>query len=403
VLVARLGTLDAAASMSTSTGKTGYGGFLGYSFISRRLSASVSYTYRSRDFSNITYTPTDDKPLIFRASAGLNNKMLGSLSASYQMTDMYEDSDVQATTLSYSRSLIKSTTLLASARRTEREDEDPEYEVFLGIHAYFGRKITGSIGHTNSEDSSTTRATLQKNLPAGRGYGYRADVESTDDKRDIGANVRYQNDYGTYGLRYLSREEEDNVIISSEGGIGYIDRTFFISRKINDSFAKVTVGDVEDVRVYFSHDEVGRTNKKGEAIIPELRSFHENRISINTRDIPPDYGISSMRKYISPPSRSGSVVKFDVMKVQGITGHIYTVANGKKSPIEFAFIHVPVDDMTIEGMVGRAGEFYIENVPPGAHPAKVEYLGKECIFDIIIPRSEDLFVDLGEVLCEMEE
>jgi outer membrane usher protein FimD/PapC len=58
-------------------------------------------------------------------------------------------------------------------------------------------------------------------------------------------------------------------------------------------------------------------------------------------------------------------------------------------------------DRTIEGLVGRGGEFYIENVPAGSYPAKITYEGEECVFDITIPETTEMWVDLGEVLCEM--
>ena len=100
--------------------------------------------------------------------------------------------------------------------------------------------------------------------------------------------------------------------------------------------------------------------------------------------------------------RSGSIVEFDVSRIQAVTGSLYIVREGKKTPAEFTRLFVQVKDGVVEGLVGRNGEFYLENLPPGGHPAKTMYRGEECGFDIMIPESDETFLYLGEIICEQQ-
>jgi outer membrane usher protein len=127
-----------------------------------------------------------------------------------------------------------------------------------------------------------------------------------------------------------------------------------------------------------------------------MRSFIDNRIDIEKDDIPVEYSIPALTKYINPPFKGGSLISFGVSKVQALIGNVYTMVEGEKRPVEFS-------EMLITVLVGRGGEFYAENVPSGKYPAKVFYDGKQCIFDIIVPESEEVWLNLGEVVCEVKE
>jgi hypothetical protein len=48
---------------------------------------------------------------------------------------------------------------------------------------------------------------------------------------------------------------------------------------------------------------------------------------------------------------------------------------------------------------GKGGELYLENIKPGKYRGEFKYLDKDYSFDIIIPKSEDIIVDLGEIIC----
>jgi outer membrane usher protein FimD/PapC len=220
---------------------------------------------------------------------------------------------------------------------------------------------------------------------------------NSNDTDYVNGAVSYQNRYGAYNINVTGNSKDIDYRLSASGGIGYIDKSVFLSRPITDSFAKVEVGELEDVRVYYYGNEMGRTNKNGELIITDIRSFHDNKIGVEIQDIPIDYSVTSLSRYISPSFRSGSVVEFEISRIQAISGNLYVIREGAKIPAEFTRLFVQVKDCILEGLVGRNGEFYLENIPPGRYSAKIVYEGDECGFDIIIPTAK-IFLNVGIIL-----
>ena len=155
-------------------------------------------------------------------------------------------------------------------------------------------------------------------------------------------------------------------------------------------------------KVFYNNDEIGRTNSSGKVFIPNLSAFLDNQISINDKDIPMDYTISDIMKFVSPPLRSGSFVTFDVAKFQAITGKLKIRIDGEARPAEFAEVIMLVDGQEMTFPTGKGGEFYFENVKPGSYRTLLKYVGKECIFDMIVPESSDMILDLKEVICESD-
>ena len=59
-----------------------------------------------------------------------------------------------------------------------------------------------------------------------------------------------------------------------------------------------------------------------------------------------------------------------------------------------------VGDRAILFQTGKRGEFYLENVSPGSHEARIERDGNPCTFRMTIPESDEMIIDIGEVFCE---
>ncbi len=398
------GVLDAAFSFTRGDGESGYGGGVDYLFRSKGLTAAVSLRGLSKEFSSLSLAPSDDKPETqFNAALGLSGgKKLGSASLDYSMSQMHIGEDAERWAVSYNKSLFRDLALFARLSTTDTGD-DANREAFLGLHYSFDKDISGALSYTDREDDRIKKAGIQKNLPLEGGFGFRAEEESHEEYADRRAELQYQNDYGLYGLDYMNLNENENYRLIMSGGIGYVDGTRFLSRPIRDSFAKVKVGELEGVRVSHYGNVVTRTNAKGQAIVPVMQSFHDNRIGIDTDDIPMGYNIPATSMYINPPYRSGSVLRFEAGKVQGFFGIVSVFAEGKAVPVEFSIMRIMANGLVIEGLIGKGGEFYFENAPSGTHPARVFYAGRECDFKITIPESEEMMLNLGELICKFPE
>ncbi len=130
-------------------------------------------------------------------------------------------------------------------------------------------------------------------------------------------------------------------------------------------------------------------------------SYYENRLSIEAKDIPVNYELGEIEKSVTTSLRGGGVVKFDVKKLQAFTGRFFVVEDDRRTSADYAGLEIKIDGKKIEGVVGKRGEFYLENLPFGRFPARLLLERQECQFEIVIPESDDIVVDMGEVTCEI--
>jgi len=337
---------------------------------------------------------------------GYGTKDLGSLSVDFATTRKFEGDKRDVFTATYSRTLMKDASIFATFRRI-RETESAN-EFFVGITYYLGKDTFLSAGYQKSEDVKTETLQVQKNPPFGEGFGYRMLLERTslldDTTYTINPYLQYNSKYAIFTGEYKEDHSKEGLSetyqFSASGGIAYVGNTIGLSRPINDSFGVVRVGDVEGVRVYQNNQEIGRTNKSGKVFLPNLLSYYDNLISINDKDIPVDYSIAETIKYVTPPLRSGSLVEFELTKIQAITGWLRIRVDGQVRPVEFHEVRMIIDEKEFTFITGRDGEFYLENIKPGRYKASFKYMEKTCCFDIMIPETDEMIIDLKEVVCE---
>ena len=93
----------------------------------------------------------------------------------------------------------------------------------------------------------------------------------------------------------------------------------FLSRAITDSFGVVRVADYPNVRVLQDNQVVGKTDADGYAVLPRMRAYDKNLVSIDQDDLPLDAAIGSLKLIATPYYRSGVLVDFPVKRERGGT------------------------------------------------------------------------------------
>lgn len=410
-LIGKLGELDTALAFSHTHNRTGYGIFSNYSYAGRYFNWRLFAKGYSREYTNLALSSSDIKPRFEGlASLGFRQKKFGSLSLSYSVSDLYRGTDIKRASIFYNKRILKNISFNISASRTDAEERI--YEVFAGLTFILGKATSATLDYRVQDDYSRASATLQQNAPLGTGFGYRVSADRTEDDREIthgdtetggSGFLQYRSPYGIYTAEYLKVWGEDTYSASASGGIAFINSSLHFTRPISDGFALVKVDDLANVRVRFNNQEAGITNKHGEVLVPDLISYYPNSVSFNDTDCPVNYLIPEIEKKVSIPFRGGGVVLFDLQKLQAFTGSFSVVEKGTKTVAEYWGLELRLDSCTIEAVVGKRGEFYLENIPAGSYPARLFENGKkECVFSITIPASDDAIVDMGEVVCEMD-
>ncbi|MGE5188861.1 MAG: fimbria/pilus outer membrane usher protein [Gemmatimonadota bacterium] len=386
----------------------GVAGLLRYVYQDNTASATLfakgfSKGYALLDEGDVPYRPRYDAG----AGAGYWTPRLGSISVAVGAAGTYGGPGRRSAAVTYAVRIARAATLYASYRRTR--DSDSIDEVFVGVTYTLGpdASLSGSVRTGDGRTTETVQA--QKYVPAGEGYGFRVQAERTDGGGEpataLNPFVQYNGRYGVltgeYRGRYDDRGESRNWYrLTASGGIATVGGAVGLTRPVADSFGVVAVDNLAGVRVLVGNQEIGRTDAKGRAFVPSLGSYYENQVAIDDRDIPIDRAVGEVVKYVSPPLRSGSVIRFDAPKFQAVTGSLSVSSAGIVRPAAFVDVRATVAGKTIDFPTGRKGEFYVENVGPGSYPAAFDADGKTCEFDLTVPASGEVVVDLGEIVCE---
>jgi hypothetical protein len=60
---------------------------------------------------------------------------------------------------------------------------------------------------------------------------------------------------------------------------------------------------------------------------------------------------------------------------------------------------VMVDQQRAVSPLDEAGNFYLENVPPGSYSAEVQYAAGVCTLPIVVPAGSTALVNVGSIRC----
>ena len=138
----------------------------------------------------------------------------------------------------------------------------------------------------------------------------------------------------------------------------------------------VRVADYPDVGVLQDNQPVGRTNAEGYAVLPQLRAYDVNRVSIEEHDLPLDAQVDKLKMEAVPYYRSGLLLDFPVRRSHGATLRI-RLDDG--APIPSGAI-VQVTGRDEDFPVGLGGEAYVTGLEDHNH-LRATWKGKSCEFD----------------------
>lgn len=402
-LIGRWGEVNTSIALTRSSGATGYGSSFSYFYTGKGWNIRASARGFSEDYARLsTGTIQENIKAEGLISGGLSGRRFGSISMTLSAAQTHGGRRRTTTLFSYNRSLGRNISLLLRGSRTK--EARISHEFFAGVNIFLGRNRSASLNFRKQENRIAAVASIQQNPPRGPGFGYRMSAAwgqgtQNEDEIDGLASVQYRGTYGVYSLEYRKTGGLNSYDLNLSGSLAYIDRSLFLTRPITDSFAVVKVGNLQGVKVYSGNQLMGRTNSNGEALVPEFISYIDNNLSIDDQDIPTNYSLTTTQKYVAPPLRGGSILDFDVTRFQGFEGFLFLVNQGERKPAEYAALQIQINDAVMEAVVGKKGFFYLENIPPGIFPAIVSLDENTCHFELVIPDSADVAVDLGELEC----
>lgn len=427
----------ASLSLAGSTGRSsgsGVAGIASYTYQGLNFGANLSFAGYTRNYMTVSSSQTDEKTK-YSAGCGLSygTPLLGTVSLDLTAVRKYLGDDRDVAAVRYTRRITSQLSATATYRRVRENGNSNEF--LISLNYIPKRNLFVSARYEQTEDSRDSVISVQKNPPVGEGVSYRADVKRSEASGKttwrVNPYLQYNGRYGIYSGGFdgqtIDGERDSQYNLSVSGAIVYVGGTFGATRPVYDSFGLVNVGGLEGVRVLLNSEEVGATDSSGKLLIPNLGSYTQNQVGIRDRDIPMDYYISTVKKFVSPPLRSGSCIPFVIKKIQPISGRLSIRTNGELKPVEFHEVVLQVGGREFTFPTGSGGEFDIDLtqsdefkklleqeeiscssmsdgisglLKPGTYQAFLLYEGHKRSFALTIPDSDDPFVDIGRVVID---
>ena len=392
--------VELAAQGSRSAGRTGSAVLFGLSSVHRVLSLSASLRAMSRDYSTLTIAAPRDRSrlqLSTQAASYLGHGI--GVSVQEQYANTYDGQVIARTGVSASMQLLSRASLFLTATRA-REGGSLGYEIFAGITVAAGNRTSASAWAQRHNGRFTPMAEVQRALPIGTALGYRV-------RADQGSNLaqgelNYQGPYGRYDVSEEMLNDHPSARLNVTGGLVAIGGGVHPSREVSDSYALVRVPNVGGVRAFANNQEVGRTSRQGDILVPNLLPYYANRLSIADTDIPLDHAITSVERVVAPPFRGGSVVVFTATPISSVTGTVVLDFGGQSVLPVLGQLSLSVRGTTVDSPIGRKGEFYFESLEPGTYSAVVQFETTTCRFQLDVPAGRT-FTSLGVVRCAVKQ
>ncbi len=406
VNVHNLGVMSVDIAGSDGSAHTGALLSIGGERIGRRFSMGGTAALATGNFRDLAAMNSDPHPRQqVSGNVGLTLGRLGSLGIAYAGVDQIRTPDQairfgsvpqhsQILSASYS---VQVNRVLLSASEFHEFSQSVNGGVAVALTIPFGRRSSVTV----SQGSDAADSSIQAQRPATRtgDWGYQAYVSGGGFAHQF-ADFQYKSPWGLLSAGVDHSGEQTSVVMESQGALSFVDGALFPSNTISDSFAVVDTSGLEHVHVFEENREIGSTNSKGRLLIPDLRSFDVNHLTIEPTDVPLDSTLSVVARQVRPQDRSGVVVKFPVKVSHAALLRLADDKTGEPIPVGST---ATFRNTGVIVPVGYDGEAYIEDLSLHNDIAVERPNGQRCevIFDYRPVQGE--IPTIGPLACQDEQ
>jgi hypothetical protein len=390
------GELDLAGAASRGTLGNGGTATVSYGFVSKVFSAGALAIGRTAHYTALDLDADADRPLWeVMLSSGVSLGSHVSVGADWNPSVWRDSGEHQQVGGHVAVSMWSASLTLNVSRSHDRINGD-QWSAFAGLAIGLGSHVL-SASAADSNGSTSAMLEAQRPLPVGPGWGYDVQAQEAATPRGMG-ELEYQGDHGRYQVAVSGTPTGGSATATAAGSLVIAGGRFFASRPVQDGFAVLRVPGMPDVHGFVNNQDVGTTDGNGDLFIPNLLPYYGNRLRIDDADLPLETRVAQDEQLIATPYRGAAVVLFDVKRLSTLVGHVVLVEpEGKKSVPRYGDLLL---SNGAHSPIGNDGEFYFENVAPGALQATVTSSFGTCVFTLDAPATTSPRTDLGELRCE---
>lgn len=390
VLAGPLGVVNASAAASRSTDGAGALATIGAESQAGLVDIGAHAQWATPHFAQIGLEPGRLAPkLLTSVNVGLGMGRFGSLGLAHVFLDNRDGYKTQLLSLSYSAQLGR----FGFANISVSKPLSGAGATIVGVAWTIpvDNRTSASVTMTHQQGGTEMLAQLQRSLPVGEGFGY--SLQAGNDTQDASATLQTRT--GTYSVEAAAYRGRAGVRANVAGGVAFVDGTARLSRQITDSFALVKVPGFANVGILADNQLVARTDASGVALLPRLRAYESNPISIEQADLPFDATIGTLKLDAVPYFRSGMALVFPITRSRGA---MLTLDRENGAPLPAGAI------VTIAGQkdafpVGRDGVVYVTGLSEQNH-LHAAWRDRQCDATVRFPAGDDPLPDLGTHLCK---
>lgn len=413
-------TVRAELAASTSLDDddlTDFAGVLGFSYAGDSFVLNAQYLEQGKNYKHVT-SLEEEQQLARTAVLSMSFPMADWLSfnSSVQYRENHDRSSELNARVGLDFSLSSNTTLRVFGNYTEDENGESDQAIGIDIRHRFdnGIRLGGDIAYNEDGELETGVSVAGDSVTGEEGELSPWSVSLDRIDGDLGevyranASVGKTNEYGEATLNVIA-DQDGNTSYSARvaSSVAFVDGSTVVGPPITSGFAVVRLKDTPpggpgvEVRRGGSV-VVGTLDGEGTVAIRNLGAYRAEKIVVDVGDEAFEYGIDQREHVVAVAPRGADVIDVSVFKKSFVEGLVYVRIDGKKIFLETSAVKLsgPVGDK--ETAIGFAGLLFLEDYPPGRYTGESFHLKSKCTFAFDLPRTEETFVDLGEIECHVK-
>ncbi|MDA5634762.1 fimbrial biogenesis outer membrane usher protein [Agrobacterium rhizogenes] len=232
-----------------------------------------------------------------------------SLNFSYTQLETFDERKSRLLGLSATRPFGENGNIFITAYK-DLEDSN-SYGIYAGLSWSFGGGVSGSAGMSSDADGYSMTAEVGKSEEQAEGsYGWR--LRGSMGGNDIAsASGSYRGSVARVSAGVDQFNRTTQAYAQIDGSIALAGGDVFIGNRIDDAFAVVDAG-APGVDILLENRPIGQTNRRGKILLPNLRSYDVNNITLDPSNLPVDARIDTTKQTVKPTERAGAIVNFKV-------------------------------------------------------------------------------------------
>ncbi|WP_227514346.1 fimbria/pilus outer membrane usher protein [Psychrobacter urativorans] len=365
-LVVAGGILFASLAGSKSQDQVGTQYSTSYSWNNRRFNIGASALGSSNDYRDVgSQYGSAPARRSEQISTGYSTQSLGSFGVSYNQVAQAEQKSTQFASAYWSKSFGRR--LRMSANYNHDINDSANNSASLSASFSMDRNISLSSSLQHTDNSSVGAADISKSAPSAGGLGWRAQarhsLDNSENNKDSTGGLAELNYLGRYGQAQAGIRGNDGSyasFASARGALVKMGGGLFAARQINSGFAVVSTGDIANVPVLLQNTPIGTTNSRGLLLVSPLNAYQDNKIGIDTMQLPADLRIDKVSIDATPTDRAGILVAFGIKPVRSASV-ILVDSDNQSLPLGSQVRQLSNTDVP-STVVGFDGEVYLDTL-----------------------------------------